>query len=211
MASAIIHICVAKEINKKLKLNEKKLYLGTIAPDISKLIGETKKKSHFIVDNTNIPNINIFFKKYKNYLSDDFVMGYLIHLYTDKLWFKDFINEYIKDNTARLKNGDIVSLNENFVNEILYNDYTNLNVDLIDYYNLDLSLFYEDISYPNIIFDEIPIGKLNILVNQMGIIIKNSSHEQLYLLDIEKIKKFIEETSEYIYLELVNNNIIGGI
>ena len=41
MASAIIHLCIAKEINKYLKMNEKELLLGAIAPDISKEIGQT--------------------------------------------------------------------------------------------------------------------------------------------------------------------------
>ena len=43
MASAIIHLCVAKEINKYLKMDENYLLLGSIAPDISKQIGETKE------------------------------------------------------------------------------------------------------------------------------------------------------------------------
>ena len=38
MASSIIHICVANEINKSLKRNSRELLIGTIAPDISKLL-----------------------------------------------------------------------------------------------------------------------------------------------------------------------------
>lgn len=208
MASTIIHICVAKEVNKKIKYNEKNLYLGTIAPDISKLIGKNKQESHFL-NTKNIPNIEKFLKKYKGFLTDSFLMGYLIHLYTDKIWFKDFINSFIKNNNVKLINGDTVKLDSKFINNLIYNDYTNLNIDLIDHYNLDLSLFYEEIIYPTIKFDEIPINKLDILVDQMGIIIKNSTHQQLYLLNMEEIKKFIQETSEYIYNELINNNLIS--
>ena len=47
MASTMIHIVVANEINKKLKRDSSKLLIGTIAPDISKNIGENKVKSHF--------------------------------------------------------------------------------------------------------------------------------------------------------------------
>ena len=37
MASSIIHIAVAKEVAKKIKIKRKKdYYLGAIAPDISK-------------------------------------------------------------------------------------------------------------------------------------------------------------------------------
>ena len=96
MASAVIHMTVASEINKVLKRDYDKLIIGSIAPDISKIIGETKLRSHFLVteeNNNNIPNIDVFLSAYKEYLYDDFVMGYFIHLYTDYLWFKYFIPE----------------------------------------------------------------------------------------------------------------------
>ena len=48
MASSVIHMCVAKEINKYLKRDDKNILIGTIAPDISKLLNETKEKSHFL-------------------------------------------------------------------------------------------------------------------------------------------------------------------
>ena len=94
MASAVIHIAVAKEINKDLKMNEKELFLGTIAPDISKQLGESKVKSHFLPnDKTDLPILDKFLDKYKNNLNNPFIMGYYIHLFTDYLWFKYFIPE----------------------------------------------------------------------------------------------------------------------
>lgn len=61
MASSVIHICIANEINKTINRDNKKLLIGTIAPDISKLLGETKFYSHFLDNvNNNIPNINKF-------------------------------------------------------------------------------------------------------------------------------------------------------
>ena len=61
MASSVIHICIANEINKTINRDSKKLLIGTIAPDISKLLGETKFYSHFLDNvNNNIPNINKF-------------------------------------------------------------------------------------------------------------------------------------------------------
>ena len=99
MASAVIHMAIASEINKTLKRDNNKILIGTIAPDISKFIGRTKLESHFLesVDN-NIPNIKKFLVKYKDKLNDDFVMGYFIHLYTDYLWFKYFVSEFYSDN-----------------------------------------------------------------------------------------------------------------
>lgn len=50
MASSIIHLAVAKEINKKLKRKEKEILIWSIAPDISKHINKTKFKSHFLIE-----------------------------------------------------------------------------------------------------------------------------------------------------------------
>ena len=84
MASTVIHMAVANEINKVLKRDEGKLLIGSIAPDISKQIGENKLKSHFLesVDN-DIPEIDRFIDKYLDNFDDDFVLGYFVHLYTD--------------------------------------------------------------------------------------------------------------------------------
>ena len=66
MASSMIHIAVASELNKKLNRDSSKLFIGTIAPDISKLVGETKMKSHFIdINGSNIPNLKRFLKGLK--------------------------------------------------------------------------------------------------------------------------------------------------
>ncbi len=43
MASSIIHMAVANELNKKLNRDNKSILIGSIAPDIAKLIGEDKK------------------------------------------------------------------------------------------------------------------------------------------------------------------------
>ena len=94
MASAVIHMAVANEINNVLKKDNAKLLIGSIAPDISKQIGQNKVKSHFLDnENTDLPNMDKFLNKYKHKMSDDFVLGYFIHLYTDYLWFKYFITE----------------------------------------------------------------------------------------------------------------------
>ena len=113
MASAIIHIAVAKEINKELHMNEKELFLGTIAPDISKQIGEKKTKSHFLTNKDNdYPNLDDFLDKYQNNLTNPFIMGYYIHLFTDYLWFKYFMPEISNSNDyIKLLSGDTLNCN----------------------------------------------------------------------------------------------------
>ena len=205
MASSIIHICVANEINKSLKRNSRKLLIGTIAPDISKLLGESKLYSHFLDDiDNNIPNINNFLIKYKNNLDDDFVLGYYIHLYTDYLWFKYFITKIIDGNYLKELDGTNIKYNNDTFTYYVYNDYSNLNKQLLDKYNFPLKIFYEEIPYiPNII-KEIPMDKLYLIVNKTGILIEEATNGKRYLFEIEDIINFIDETKEIILKELNN-------
>lgn len=203
MASSVIHICIANEINKTINRDSKKLLIGTIAPDISKLLGKTKFYSHFLDNvNNNIPNINKFLDKYGNYLNDDFVLGYYIHLYTDYLWFKYFIPNIIKGNYIKELDGTLVKYTEETFKYYVYNDYSNLNNQLIDRYNFPMKIFYEEIPYiPNII-SEIPMDRLNLIVDKTGILIEESKKGKKYLFKIDDIITFIESSKETILKEL---------
>ena len=209
MASAVIHICVAKKLGEKINKNTRDYYLGTIAPDISKEIGETKYESHFLKDSikSNVPNIKLFLEKYKNDLKNDFTLGYFIHLYTDKIWFDHFIENFVVNSTVRLMDGTFLNCNEDDIVSIVYNDYTNINIDLIDKYDLDLSLFYEEFEKPITSINEIPIDQLDVLIDKMGIIIANSKLEKKYLFDMEDINRFIDDSVEKIYNYLIENGL----
>ena len=92
MASAVIHLCVAKKINSFLQMDERPFSIGAIAPDIAKLVGETKNKSHFLNEDEKEdtpPHFKKFIEKYHDDLDKPFELGYLIHLMTDYYWFKD--------------------------------------------------------------------------------------------------------------------------
>ena len=196
MASAIIHICVAKKVNEKLKMDENLLFLGAIAPDISKEIGTSKNESHFIDNNLDIPNINKFLIKYQNEIKNPFEMGYLIHLLTDYYWYKYFFNNYVTNTkSVNLLNGSSIILNEENIRKLIYQDYTNINIALIDEYAIELSLFSNEINYPSSKIDEIPMDKINIIIEKMGIIIKNSQDDKTIIFDMKEIIEFIENTT----------------
>ena len=99
-------------------------------------------------------------------------------------------------------NGNKKEIDWKTFKEYIYNDYTNLNVELIDHYNLDLSLFYEPLVYPKKCVDEIPIDELQTIVDQMGIIIQNSKVEKSYFFDFNNIIQFITMSSEIIQSEI---------
>lgn len=205
MASSVIHICVANEINKVLKRDDRKLLIGTIAPDISKLIGESKYYSHFLDDiDNNIPNLEKFLNKYKCYLDDDFVLGYYIHLYTDYLWFKYFIKKVIKGNYIKELDGNLVKYTKKSFLYYVYNDYSNLNIQLINKYNFPLKIFYEEIPDIKNIINEIPMDKLNLIVDKVGVLIEDASNGKKYLFDIDDIVNFIDDCKVIILKELEN-------
>ena len=199
MASAVIHMTVASEINKVLKRDYDKLIIGSIAPDISKIIGETKLRSHFLVteeNNNNIPNIDVFLSAYKKYLYDDFVMGYFIHLYTDYLWFKYFIPEIYDKVSIKKLDGTVIKCTKEMASTYIYNDYTNLNIDLIDKYELNLKIFYGELPKIDPIITEIPMNRLDLLIEKMGLIIKNTKVNKSYVFDLENIDSFIKMSIE---------------
>jgi len=209
MASSMIHIVVANEINKTIKRDRKSLLIGTIAPDIAKHIGRTKLESHFLDDVKNdVPNLKKFLDKYKDNLNDDFVLGYYIHLYTDYLWFKYFIPDFFKDSFVYKLDGTKEYIKPGKAVEYIYNDYTNLNIDLIDVYDLDLDIFYEEIPKFNNIIEEIPMDKINIIVDQAGLIIENTKKVKPYVFDMKIINNFVDRCREYILSDLKELGVI---
>ena len=207
MASSIIHMVVANEVNNVIKRDRKKLLIGSIAPDISKQLGRTKIESHFQDTNDDIPNLNKFINKYNNYLSDDFVLGYYIHIYTDYLWFKYFVPDFYNNGVIYKLDGSKAVIDDDKMIEYFYNDYTSLNIKLIDKYNLDLDIFYEQLPKFEDIIKEIPMDKIQLLVDKTGIIIENSKEKKEYIFDMEKVYKFISLSVEYLLSDLKEKNI----
>ncbi len=209
MASTVIHMVVANEINKVLKKDNGKLLIGSIAPDISKLIGETKQYSHFLNStDTDIPDIDRFLVKYKYNLNDDFVLGYFIHLYTDYLWFKYFIPDLYYDDYITKLDGTKVKCEGRMLCLYLYNDYTNLNIKLLDEYNMDLSIFYTEIPKFNSIIEEIPMDRLKVIIDKASIIIANSKVQKDMIVNIDYIKKFIDMSVDLILAKLKDLRIV---
>ena len=209
MASIVIHMSIANELDKKLKRkNHNELMLGAIAPDISRIVGEKREESHFS-DENDLPDLNKFIKKYKKQLNSDFILGYFIHLYTDYLWKNLFLKEFEYRDSIKYKdsmfliNGSSVIYDEDEFNKFLYNDYTNININLLDEYGLDLSLFYEPLHLPEAKVDEIPMERLQELLDYSGVIIKNSKETKSYVFDITEIKKFIDLSVSIIYSDIL--------
>lgn len=211
MASSIIHMAVCNEVNKVIKRNQDEILIGSIAPDISKHIGKTKEESHFLIDpDSDIPDINRFLKKYVKDLNDDFVLGYFIHLYTDYLWFNYFLKEiYDEDKKMITKlDGSEFKCSGNMLSLYIYNDYTNLNLRLLDEYKMDLHIFYNEVPKFKNIIEEIPMNDINIIINATKEIIENTKVHKDLVFDITNIKKFIELSTKLTLAELSEIGVI---
>ena len=204
MASALIHLAVAKKLTENINIkNRKDYYLGSIAPDLSKQIGLNKMSSHFLIHTKeDVPNTEMFINKYPNFMNNEFELGYFIHLYTDKLWFNGFLNNFICNNSIKLLDGTIIETTKEEMQNMIYSDYTNMNIQLIDKYDMDLSLFYEEFQEPKTEINEIPTNNLDILINKMGILISNSQEEKAYTIDIYLVENFIDYACEEILKKL---------
>ena len=183
MASAIIHLAIAKELERKRHQikNPNDYYLGAIAPDLAKQIGLSREDSHFIKNNfgKDIPNLQLFEAKYPNYRKNDYDLGYYTHLFADKEWEESFMSNITYENSIRLLDGTIIASSPEEIIQLIYSDYTNLNIKIIEEYDLDLSLFYEEFKIPNTTITETPAEKLDVLINKMGIIIQIQKKKKL--------------------------------
>lgn len=87
MPSHKIHMAISKKVNNVLKLDLDSVMLGSIMPDVC--IGRNHTVSHYQngklgVDGT--ANPDLFIKKHKKDLNNPVMMGYLIHILTDKFY-----------------------------------------------------------------------------------------------------------------------------
>ncbi|MCI9110441.1 MAG: hypothetical protein HFH47_01350 [Bacilli bacterium] len=111
MPSWPIHIALAHKLNKHLKLNDD-FILGNIMPDVLdgyviKPSNKTEKKQSHYYSNKKI-NPENFVKENKNELHNPIILGYLIHLLTDKFYNEETAKHFIKEN-----NNLYVVLNDN--------------------------------------------------------------------------------------------------
>ena len=130
MASAIIHLAIAKELeNRRHKVkNTNDYYLGSIAPDLAKQIGLSREDSHFIKNSygKDIPNLQLFESKYPDFRKNDYDLGYFTHLFADKEWEEHFINNITSyENSIRLLDGTVIASTPDEIIQLIYSDYTN--------------------------------------------------------------------------------------
>ena len=208
MASAIMHLAIAKKVNEELNLNERELFLGSLAPDLNKMVRRSKSRAHFYKRGTKDIDLDKFVDKYGKSMNKPFEIGYYMHLYADKLWDELLFTDIFDDDSIKLLNGTVLQLDAEERKKIVYNDYTNLNINIIDKYNIDLSLFYMKLKFPKSKIDEVPVKKLNLIVDKMGTFIKNSKKQKTVVLDCRNVYKYIDNSAKVIIDDLKSRGFI---
>lgn len=216
MPNALIHRCLNKRVEQKIKKfnNEKDLYLydvASVAPDSwrstqrfkdSNLPKKEKRKySHFSKDNEFVENYDIFKNKYKDYLDNPFIFGYMIHLMTDNFWRLEMFyknNFNIKDINNELLN--IEHLDEK--SELAHDVDIHLK-DIASYYNItDLKeLTEEEINIiPKI--DEMTYEGINTTIRYINKQMKEENLNKPIRYTLEDVINGIETCTKRIVNEL---------
>ncbi len=87
MPSHKIHLAIAKKVNDKLKLDLDSVMLSSVMPDLC--IGRNHTISHYQNGKLGVvgtANPDLFVKHNKNKLNNPVIIGYLIHILTDKFY-----------------------------------------------------------------------------------------------------------------------------
>ena len=99
-----MHMAIAIEVNKYLKLDNDMIMIGSVLPDL--IVTKEHRASHFRNGKEGVEgtaNPYKFLLKYKKELKNPVMMGYLIHLLTDR-YFNSYVfqNYYIYDENTHL-------------------------------------------------------------------------------------------------------------
>lgn len=100
-----MHLSIAKEVNKELKLDEDEFLFGNLLPDIDYGSIVTRHDTHYYgtkkctgCNNEYLPDIDKFIEVYKDKLNNTLIMGYYTHLLTDYYYNKYvYTIKWIKD------------------------------------------------------------------------------------------------------------------
>ncbi len=114
MPSWAIHISMANELNKKLKLDDN-FIIGNVLPDTHN--GHIVKNAsnifnhsitHYNFEGVGVPPVNNFEKYIEDYndkLNNPLILGALIHIITD-----NYFNQYTRENHVKIDNGRRVAI-----------------------------------------------------------------------------------------------------
>lgn len=201
----------------------------------SKNIQDEKISTHFRNANdrelcVQTPNADIFKTKYENILHDFSVLGYLFHLYTDKMFFDDLFTEsfecldknlkptiYAKDlKFIKSKKNNKIYLADDIWKEdspvSIYSDYTTMNKIILEHFDVNINfeklLECAENNFSNPGIEEVDYNNIFWVLKSTSNYIKQSyesENTELKIFSDSKVKQFIPNVIEqfvnqYFYL-----------
>lgn len=213
MASSIIHLCIAKEVAKQIKVNKEEFLYGNILPDqaIVKNYKE-KDKLHFYekitIGNITKDNVNLekFLSTHQGNIQDSVSLGIYSHFITDNLWIQNFmINHlinlkgkiYLKTQRGNLRNNRIT----------VYIDYDKMNEWLIKEYNISCE-FIKTVKYDGS-FKEIYNLPQEKIYEKINGYMQNTRKGKMDVFSKEEIEDFIKRTTVEVVKRIKDIKIKG--
>lgn len=199
MPSSIIHLCVAKEVAKQIKVNKEEFLYGNILPDQA-IVKSYKEKDrlHFYkkvtIGNITKENVDLeeFLSIYQRNIQDSVSLGIYSHFITDNLWIENFmINHltniegkiYLKTKRGNLRNNRTT----------IYIDYDKMNEWLIKEYNVSCE-FIKTVKYDGN-FKEIYNLPQEKIYEKINGYIQNTKKGEMNIFSKEEVEGFIKKTA----------------
>ncbi len=161
MPSWVIHLKIAEEINKELKLNDSIYKFGSVMPDAEGYVVNNLSQnisydiSHYAcLQNINemkfiLPNKDKFLMSHKKDINNDLILGYFSHILADYFFnFNTFKYKYICDDNENiigviLKNNEDYYTDKRSIMSLKQNDFEKFSRKI--YKNIDNKIKEEDI------------------------------------------------------------------
>lgn len=195
-----VHLAVAKEINKTLKLDKDLFYFGNLIADINYGNKLTRKDTHYnksfkckkCITET-LPDIKLFLKDYKDKLYDPLIMGYFCHILTD-YYYNNYVfsNCWVQENNKvvgiKLKSGRIIKTDNK--DKTLRKDLKHYDFDLYGKYLFNKG----DVVIPNIDYDisnSLSLLKSNYFTNDLVVKRMNYLNNEFYKFNKISLKEKI--------------------
>lgn len=221
MPTQMMHVAIAKKVNEKLALESDLLYVGCLMTNWTNV---EYYKAHFKKENSGpeeLPEPDLFIQKYQDKMNNPIVLGYLIHILTDRFWNKYMVNNVYLYNEeqkvigVKIKRKKELTLNQDTIYELkskTYNKYDNYLISK----NLTDVIKTQDIIIPNLEEIVLTNDELNEKINEYNKQIKDKRKKKIIFLSDNKyslinqkeFEKNIERCASYIYSYLKKNDIV---
>lgn len=192
----MIHICVANEIMRKIKLDKRLFILGNLAPDSYNPNNEEYLTSHFRIPEEIMKDECIYLDRFKEKYfllkPDHFILGYYCHLVTDNEWLKGVYRKYGHLDYDEL--GKVVKM--------FYSDYSILNTCLPEVFNIEkIELNIPKTITVEEVNSDYLINIIDAVKNDFSTRVEDKSPK---LLDLTEIIEFIQRTAEKCIKDIIN-------